>query len=141
MAPQSRHELLHASAVALGPAGLLITGKSGTGKSSLALELVSRGAELVADDQVHLTRKEDGLLMTAPDPIAGRIEARGIGILTCPTRPAWARWVVDLDDVETERLPERQETVIAGVPLPRLHRVESAAFPAMLYTLLQGDLA
>ena len=45
-------DTIHASAVALGPVGLLIMGASGSGKSSLALELMARGAKLVADDQV-----------------------------------------------------------------------------------------
>lgn len=132
---------LHASAVACGQTGLLIRGKSGSGKSELALELLARGADLVADDQVLVTRKDEGLLLAAPDPLENRIEVRGLGILGVPTRVAWARYVVDLDEVETARLPEPQETVIAGVTLSRLRRVEGPAFPSMLYVLLQGGFA
>lgn len=132
---------LHATAVAVDQSGLLILGKSRAGKSTLALQLIALGATLVADDQVELVRRDDGLLMTAPARLEGRIEARGMGILSTPARPAWARLVVDLDQVETERQPPPRETVIAGVTLKRIHRVESAAFPSMLYILLQGGMA
>ena len=140
MAPKTT-ELVHASAVACGTTGLLIRGKSGSGKSALAIELVARGAELVSDDQVHVTCKDDGLLMSAPAALANRIEARGLGILGAATRPAWARYVVDLDVPETKRLPEPQETVIAGVALSLVRRVESPAFPSMLYVLMKGGFA
>ncbi|MDA8585620.1 serine kinase [Rhodobacteraceae bacterium] len=133
--------LIHASAVAVGTAGVLITGKSGAGKSSLALALIALGAELVSDDQVLLTRKDSGLLMSAPSTLKNRIEARGIGVLSQPARPAWAQLVVDLDDVEKDRLPDRQEIVIAGSRIRVLRRVESDAFPSMLYVLLQGGLS
>ena len=131
---------LHASAVANGPKGLLIKGKSGTGKSTLALELIALGARLVADDQVVLHPQDGGLLMSAPDPLKGRIEARGLGILQTEQAPAFASAVVDLDQTETARLPDPRETVIAGEPLPLYHRVENTAFASMLYVLLSGGL-
>ncbi|TDR31420.1 Hpr(Ser) kinase/phosphatase [Hydromonas duriensis] len=66
--------------------GVLICGESGLGKSELALELISRGHGLVADDAVELLR-------TAPDYIEGRcpsllqnlLEVRGIGLLDIKT--------------------------------------------------------
>ena len=62
--------------------GVLLTGKSGLGKSELALELISRGHSLVADDAVELHR-------TAPETLEGRcppmlrdfLEVRGVGVL------------------------------------------------------------
>lgn len=51
---------IHASAVSLAGRGLLILGASGTGKSGLALEMMSRGAVLIADDRVRLMRAEVG---------------------------------------------------------------------------------
>ena len=133
-------EVLHASAVALGGRGLLITGRSGSGKSSLALDLISRGATLVSDDRTIATPRPGGLLwLSAPATIAGRIEARGVGILALTAAEAPARLVVALDDTETSRLPEARETVIAGIALPLLRAVESAAFPAMLLACLSGE--
>jgi len=66
--------------------GVLITGESGVGKSELGLELISRGAGLVADDVVELYR-------TAPEALEGRcpallkdfLEVRGLGVLNIRT--------------------------------------------------------
>ena len=131
-------DIIHASAVALGPAGLLIMGASGSGKSSLALELMARGAKLVADDQVVVSARDEGLHMAPHSRLAGGIEARGVGILEVPFAPAFARWVVTLDEVETARFPEAHQTVIAGIPLPLLKKVESPMFPSILIALLSG---
>lgn len=141
MAQAKTPRCLHASAVAVGSAGLLILGKSGSGKSSLSMELMALGGTLVADDQVQIDPRDDGLLMTAPPRIDGRIEARSLGILHAPAHPAWARFVVDMDQTETERLPPTREIVIAGVTLKLLYRVESRSFPSMLYLLLKGGAA
>ena len=130
--------LMHGTAVALGSAGLLITGRAGAGKSSLALELMALGASLVADDQVVLIRKPEGLLMSAPSTLDGRIEARGIGILKCDATPAWLRMVVDMDHVETGRLPQPLEVEISGARVRLIRRVEAPAFASMLYVLLKG---
>ena len=135
------NNLIHASAVAFGESGLLICGKTGVGKSALAIELMALGATLVSDDQVHLTETEGGIMMSAPPLINGQIEARNMGIITTTAQPAWARFLVDLDKTETERLPEPRETVIKSTPLRTFYRVESPAFPSMLYVLLQGGMA
>ena len=80
--------IVHGSCVALTGKGLLITGRSGSGKSALCLQMVALGAELVADDRVQLRREEGQILARAPAAIAGLIEARGIGISTNPKRRA-----------------------------------------------------
>ena len=140
MSAPSGPVILHATAVAFGTAGLLIRGMAGSGKSTLALQLLGLGAILVADDRVIATPSEGSLTLASPDATTGMIEARGLGLLRVPTCRAVARAVVDLDTVEEERLPPPHETVIAGVRLPLLHKVESAAFPSMLRLLLLGGL-
>lgn len=131
--------ILHASAVALKDCGLLIIGASGAGKSTLALELMALGADLVADDRVRVTRRaEGGLLLSAPDAIRDMIEARGLGLLAAPARPAMAAGVVDLDTTESARLPELRRRDILGESLPLLRRVESPAFASMLMLWLRG---
>ena len=62
--------------------GVLITGGSGVGKSELALELISRGHRLVADDTPNLTRiAPDVLEGTCPPTLSDLLEVRGLGIL------------------------------------------------------------
>ncbi len=134
--------VLHASAVAIGRSGLLIQGPSGAGKSSLALELMALGATLVADDRVRITASQDhGVLMTAPKELEGLIEARGLGLIKAPFRPARLNAVVDLATLETQRLPDYHETVIANVAFPTFRKVESASFPSMLVAYLIGGRA
>jgi serine kinase of HPr protein (carbohydrate metabolism regulator) len=69
----------------LGELGVLIAGAAGSGKSGLALALVShmrafgKFGRLVADDQLFLSQHAGRLFCTAPDSIAGLVEIRGIG--------------------------------------------------------------
>jgi len=118
---------------------LLITGASGSGKSSLALQLMALGAGLVADDRVVLEARDGVLTGNAPDAIAGLIEARGMGILRAePHGPAAIVAVVDCDRTEAERLPPRRFAEVLGIHLPILHKGESAAFPAALMQYLKS---
>ncbi|MGY3265357.1 MULTISPECIES: HPr(Ser) kinase/phosphatase [unclassified Lysobacter] len=62
--------------------GVLITGESGAGKSELALELVTRGHRLVADDAPEFTQiAPDVLDGTCPDLLQDMLEVRGLGVL------------------------------------------------------------
>lgn len=66
--------------------GVLITGKSGVGKSEAALELVKRGHRLVADDCVEIRQEDtDSLVGNAPDLIEHLLEIRGLGIINVMT--------------------------------------------------------
>jgi HPr kinase/phosphorylase len=61
--------------------GVLVTGKSGIGKSETALDLVTRGHRLVADDVVHLWKRGDNLIGTGAGVIRHHMEIRGLGII------------------------------------------------------------
>jgi HPr kinase/phosphorylase len=66
--------------------GVLITGKSGVGKSETALDLVKRGHRLVADDCVEIRQEDQGTLVgTAPELIQHLLEIRGLGIINVMT--------------------------------------------------------
>lgn len=66
--------------------GVLITGKSGVGKSETALELVKRGHRLVADDCVEIRQEaENTLVGSAPKLIEHLLEIRGVGIIDIMT--------------------------------------------------------
>jgi len=73
---------LHGTLVDISGVGVLIRGKSGLGKSEVALELVRRGHQLVADDRVDIYQRELGIIVgEAPDILKEYLEIRGIGIL------------------------------------------------------------
>ena len=119
---------LHASCVVIRESGILIRGASGSGKSSFASVLLAQAraagefAAWVADDRVLVTHHGNRLLGAPHPAIAGRFEARGLGILSEPHEPrAVLRLLVDLKDY-TERLPEQDEltTMVDGVALQRL---------------------
>ena len=138
--PPDPSEILHASCVCHSGRGLLILGRSGSGKSALALELISRGAQLVADDRVIVTRQRDALIASCPPAISGRIEARFMGLLNAaPAGPARVALVADLDHQETERLPPHRSTKLLGLSLPLVHNTGTQHFPAaILQYLLAG---
>ncbi len=131
-------ETLHATAVVFEGKGLLILGPSGSGKSSLALELMARGASLVADDRCVFRSENGRLVVSPPLSIAGQIEARGIGILNADfIGEALIDLIVDLGRSSTERLPSQLTMSIAGVTLPIVCKVENPSFPALLLQYLR----
>lgn len=73
-------ETAHASLVIVDGVGVLITGEAGAGKSECALDLITRGHCLVADDVVLIDRTSNTLTGKAPDRFAGLLEIRDIGI-------------------------------------------------------------
>lgn len=131
--------ILHGTCVARGPAGVLILGASGSGKSALALQLIALGCELVADDQTCLSVESGVVTASCPISIRGKIEARGVGILAATFVPAIVlRLVVDLDRTETERLPPHRTARLLGIELPLLHGIVHSHFPAAILQYLRG---
>lgn len=79
---QRRHLTIHGVLVSVHGIGVLITGDPGSGKSVLALDLVSRGHALIADDAVEVTREAAGVLTgCAPKLLRGMLETRGLGLV------------------------------------------------------------
>ena len=114
--------------------GVFITGDSGAGKSELALELISRGHGLVADDVVEFSRIAPTVLEgRCPELLQDYIEVRGLGVLNIRTifgetacrRKMRLRLVVYLQrripgQDDPSRLPIHRETQeILGVSIPR----------------------
>jgi len=116
--------LVHATAVALGEAGVLLTGPAGSGKSDLALRLVDGGALLVADDQVMLRGDARRLIARFPDgapaALRGALEVRGLGVMRVAWTPAvpLALVVALRPGPPAERLPGPESADYLGIAVP-----------------------
>ena len=134
--------LLHGTAVSVGGRGLLMLGPSGAGKSSLAIEMMAFGAQLVSDDRVWLRVSQNGLLLQAPGAVAGCIEARGIGLLSCAHTPeAPLKFCIDLSQTCDRRLPFVQEVTKLGHRVSLIPGGPKVPRAAALLLLLQNGLA
>ncbi|MBF0093460.1 MAG: HPr kinase/phosphatase C-terminal domain-containing protein [Alphaproteobacteria bacterium] len=122
-------ERIHATCVVVEGRGVLLRGGSGSGKSDLALRLMSAGAALVADDYADLDARDGGLRATAPPATAGLLEVRGLGVVDVGcVKEAEVVLVVDLvPPDEVERMPEESACVFLGCPV---RRVSLAPFEA-----------
>jgi len=116
--------------------GVLLSGPSGIGKSELALELLSRGHRLIADDAPEFYRAAPDILAgTCPEPLQGFLEVRGLGVLNIRAMygdnalkaTKYLRLIVRLEylselDVSTlDRLQgTRHNRTVLGVNVPEL---------------------
>lgn len=112
--------ILHqASCVAIGGRAIMIEGPPGSGKSSLALALIDRGAVLVGDDGVTLEVRDGRLYASPAAAIAGLLEVRNVGLLTYPTASTVpVALVLRLDPAAPRFIDAAESTAPAGVPLP-----------------------
>ena len=132
--------IVHATAVSVNGRGVLIMGPSGSGKSSLALELMAYGADLVSDDRVLIEIRVQSLIARTAPNLQGMIEARGIGILNAVSvESTEIVLVVDMDQTETDRLPPQRSAVLLDVKVPVVHKSAQSSFAAaILQYLKQG---
>lgn len=141
-ARRSCGEAIHGTAVSCGGRALLILGRSGAGKSALALDMIALGARLIADDLVALSVEDGAIVAGAPGaaPAEERlIEARGVGLLRAPASPpAPVALVLDLDQVEEDRLPLKRITRMMGVDAPLLRRPKRLSPAALIVALRHG---
>ena len=99
---------------------VLIEGEPGSGKSSLALALIDRGAVLVGDDGVTLERRGAALWASTPPNTAGLIEVRNVGLVPMPTAEGPVALVIRLDPAAPRFVERADSMTIAGVDLPLL---------------------
>ncbi len=95
-------ETIHGSLVDVYGVGLLFSGRSGIGKSEIALDLVERGHRLVADDVIEIIRKGDVLIGRGREHLRHFMEIRGIGIIN----------VMDIVGIRAVRVQKRIEVEV-----------------------------
>ena len=115
-------DILHyqATCVWIDGRGLLIEGPPGSGKSSLALALIDRGAALVGDDGVSLERRADRLFASPVPATRGLLEVRNLGIIeVVPVMLAVPVALVVMLDAQAPRfITEAETTTRHGTALP-----------------------
>lgn len=120
----------------------MIIGKSGSGKSTLGLQLLAYGAGLIADDRTALACIDGRIIASAPDNIAGLIEARGMGVLNAAVHPpATVACVIDLDCISQERIPAPKSITISGVEIPMFARSAMGDFAASVMQFLRAGMS
>ena len=134
-------EQVHATCIDLGGKGVLFRGPSGSGKSDLALRLLDVGARLVADDRTDLTLRNDVIIATAPEELAGKLEVRGIGIVSvdflAKTSLVLVADLVGAADIE--RIPEPTTAKLLGLSLALIHLAPfEASAPAKVRAALKS---
>ena len=133
---------VHGSCVDFDGKSILAIGPSGSGKSSLALNLIALGGVLVSDDQVLLSNDVYGVTASPPDTLLGKIEARNLGILNCPhVMKSHLNLVVDLNEKPPCRLPGQHKVKIGAHQVKIIAGLDVANLPiaVMLLNLYGGD--
>jgi HPr kinase/phosphorylase len=143
---------VHGSLVDVYGVGVLFTGRSGIGKSEIALDLVERGHRLVADDVVNIIRQAAGILIgRGSDMLQQHMEIRGLGIIEVRSifgiRSVRAQKRIEIEvhleewrsDQEYERTGlEEQTTKILDVEIPV---VQLPIFPGKNITVIAEVIA
>jgi HPr kinase/phosphorylase len=148
----SPQTVIHGSFIDVYGIGVLLVGRSGIGKSEVALDLIERGHRLVADDVIMVTRKGEGILIGAgTDVVKHFMEIRGLGLIDVRSIfgirsirfQKRAEIVVELQewsgDVEYTRTGLDHENIsILGVEIPH---VKLPIFPGKNITVIVEVIA
>lgn len=128
MTPEEQKSGLHSTTVQLRGRGVIIMGRSGAGKTELALTLVERAlmrgeeAFLVADDRTLVRAEGERLVAAVPDILAGGVEIRGAGLFRVPyiASTALDLAIMLLDRADAERYPGGHVWRFEDRELPKL---------------------
>jgi len=111
--------------------GVLILGKSGIGKSECALDLITRGHALVADDMVELKRGSSGEVVgTSPELIRHHMEVRGLGIIN----------ILELFGPDAVADESSLDVVVELLEWQRFLFMDRTGLTQMIFTILETDL-
>ena len=132
-------KIIHASSVDINGKGIVILGKSGAGKSNLAIKLISMGAKLISDDQTHFKLIENKIIISKPETTPNFIEARGIGLIEAPfVVSAKLFCFVKITNLELKRLPNAKKKYCFGKKIKMIefnpnYNNESSLFLSLKY--------
>ena len=133
---------MHATCVDINGSGVLIVGRSGSGKSTLAINLLALGSKLVADDQCELKKNNNKFRVSKPASLPNSIEIRGVGLVSVPMVVETSLdWVVDMDEAETERIPDLRFTEIGGYRVPTIFGKNMDELASRIYVLVSNALS
>jgi len=121
---------LHGCMVDYRGIGVLIMGKSGSGKSETAIGLLEKGAALVADDVVNLKQVGSDLSATAKNFARGYLEMRGVGIIN----------VANLYGLSAIRPEKRLDLVVELKPEPDLNKVDRLGMSQKALQILDTEV-
>lgn len=114
---------IHASCVVYNGKGILISGKSGSGKSDLCLRMImQKKAKLVADDRVDLYVEDKKIMAKCPQAIEGLLEVRCLGIKSFPfVSNIKIDFMIELSDNldSLERMPELEFFEYEKIKIPK----------------------
>lgn len=112
--------IVQVSAIAIEGRAVMVEGPPGSGKSSLALALIDRGAMLIGDDGISLSRDGNRIIVSPPPNIAGMLEIRGVGIVELPATQAPLALILSLEQQAPRYPDELACRDILGVAVPVL---------------------
>ena len=112
---------VHSTSVVIEDAGVMIIGKSGSGKSDLALRLIDSGATLISDDITICETNGKSIFLFPPNETKGLLEVREIGIMTVPyIENIKLKLLVELVEKEIDRLPKQIITKLMNIKIQKI---------------------
>ncbi len=111
---------IQATAISYKKQAILITGPAGVGKTTLALQLIERGASLIGDDCVNIFIKNNDLYCKPKEKLKGVIEVRGMGLVAGlkVVKDAPVLCVIRLHKKMIERLPKPKTISLLNKKIP-----------------------
>ena len=135
---------IHANAIVVEGAGILIRGPSKAGKSTLSVALIhaaqARGlnAALVGDDRIFLEEKDGRLIARGHPAIRGQLHVRGFGIIDMPSADsAPVVLVIDLVPEKPEASALFSRIELEGLRIERLKWLQRSQSPDILMLILE----
>ncbi len=132
---------IHGTVVRWHEKGILFLGDSGCGKSTAALLLMAKGAQLVADDRVSLDVFNNQWVAFCPDTIKNKMEVRGVGLVNVKAldkTPLDLAVVLVKNFQDVPRMPEKEVWELEGIVVPKITLCAfECAFAERLDALLQ----